>query len=246
MDDPATMAAARADLYELLATILDGDMETLATALRNGSLTSVAETMPIGRASDALDRDDVQPETLSRSYDAYFIVPGERYVPPIASAHCDDPSESFESDSPFHDEGSAGELLGDPAVAMSALYEEVGFQPNCGDFPDHAATQIEFLAAMSRTKAKRLDAGDSEMIDRIRAVEAQTLSQLGWLDTFHDKMATVNGSDEILTAVVAVARAAAAQHAEDLAVDERLAGEHDRSETAVPTDAGAESSPVDR
>ena len=245
MPDSATMAAARADLYELLATILDGDMKTLATALRNGSLASVGETMPIGRARDALDRDKIPPETLSRSYDNYFVIPGERYVPPIASAHRGAPSESFESDSPFHDEGSAGELLGDPAVTMSLLYEQVGFQPSCGDFPDHVAAQIEFLAAMSRVEARRIETGDADIIDRVQAIEARTLSQLGWLDTVHDKMATVDESDEVLTAVVALARGTAAQHSEDLAVDEELTREDSRS-AAVPTGARPTSNGADR
>ncbi|MFC4541342.1 molecular chaperone [Halosolutus amylolyticus] len=212
----AAVADARADLYDLLAAAFDGETETLAAAIREGALVDVAATLPIDLDVSALDRETVDEEALAIAHDNLFVVPGPRYVPPIASAHRDRPSESFESDSPFHDEGSAGELLGDPAAAMASLYDRTGVRPERGDFPDHVAAQLAFLGVAARSEARRLEDGDHATADRFRTIQRETLSRLGWLDAFHEAVADVDGPEGVFTALVAVTRTATAWHARDL------------------------------
>ncbi|RKD89046.1 molecular chaperone TorD family protein [Halopiger aswanensis] len=213
--EPGGIADARATLYELLAAAFDGEVDVLATAIEDGALVDVAATLPIGSEPDALGRTAVDADALSIAYDNLFVVPGPRYVPPIASAHRDRPSESFESDSPFHDEGAAGELLGDPAAAMASLYDRAGFRPERGDFPDHVAAQLEFLAATTRAAALRRDRGDEDAAERFERLQDETLTQLGWLDSFHEAVADADG-DGVFAATAALARTAAAWHARDL------------------------------
>ncbi|MFU8869111.1 molecular chaperone TorD family protein [Natronococcus sp.] len=219
MTDTPTVAAvadARADLYGLLAAALDGETDVLAAAMRDGSLVDVAATFPVEIDASALADSNVDEEALSIAFDNLFVVPGPTYVPPMASAHRDDPSESFESDSPFHDEGGAGELLGDAASTMSSLYERAGFSPTRGDFPDHVAAQLEFLGAAASAEAEALGDGDDERLERLRTLQRETVAQLGWLDTFHEDVAAVDGRDGVYTALVAFTRTVTAWHARDL------------------------------
>lgn len=215
----AAVSEARADLYDLLAATLDGETAVLAQAIREGTLVDVATTLPVDPDASALDRERVDEEVLSIAYDNLFVVPGPRYVPPIASAHRGQPSSSFESDSPFHDEGSAGELLGDPAATMSSLYDRAGFWPERGDFPDHVAAQLSFLGAAARSEARALESGDAERAERSRTLQREILSQLGWLDTFHDAVAATDGADGTVTALVALTRTVTAWHARDIGVE---------------------------
>ncbi|OLZ40587.1 dehydrogenase [Natrinema saccharevitans] len=214
----AAVADARADLYDLLAAALDGETDVLATAIRDGSLADVTATLPVEIDVCALESDSVDETALSIAYDNLFVVPGPRYVPPVASAHRDRPSESFESDSPFHEEGQAGELLGDPAATMASLYERAGVRPERGEFPDHVAAQLGFLAAVTRAAAGRGDRRDADALERARSFQREALTRLGWLDAFHEGVAAVDGSDGVFTAVVALARTVAAWHARDLEV----------------------------
>ncbi|TYL37407.1 dehydrogenase [Natronococcus pandeyae] len=211
----AAVADARADLYGLLAAALDGETDVLAAAMRDGSLVDVAATLPVGVDAAPLDREDVDEEALSIAFDNLFVVPGPRYVPPMASAHRDDPSESFESDSPFHEEGTAGELLGDPASTMASLYERAGFRPDRGDFPDHVAAQLAFLEATARAATQALESGDDDRAAQFRSLQQKTLSRLGWLDAFHRHVADAD-TDGAYTALVALTRTVAAWHARDL------------------------------
>lgn len=163
-----------------------------------------------------LDHETVDTGALSLAYDNLFVVPGPRYVPPMASAHRDDPSASFESDSPFHEEGSAGELLGDPAAEMASLYERAGLRPDRGDFPDHVAAQLAFLATVTGSVAQALEDGNDEEVERFRDLQRETLAQLGWLDRFYEAVTATDGQDGAFTALVAMARTLAAWHAREL------------------------------
>lgn len=212
----AALADARSELYGLLAAAFDGELEPIATAIREGTLGEVAASLPVELDTAALDRKAVDTEALSLAYDNLFVVPGPRYVPPMASAHRDDPSTSFESDSPFHDEGRAGELLGDPAAEMASLYERAGIRPDRGDFPDHVAAQLAFLAAVTGWVARAFEDGDDEDVEQFRALQRETLARLGWLDRFHQAVAATDGRDGAFTGLVAMARTLAAWHAREL------------------------------
>jgi TorA maturation chaperone TorD len=203
-DADGSVARARANVYGLLAAALDGEVETLATALEDGTFARLGAELPAEIPTDALTRADLDAEALRVGYDNLFVVPGQHYVPPFASAHADDPSESFESDSPYHDEGAAGELLGDPAATMARLYARVGFESDRGDgIPDHVAAELAFMSALcAREATLHRGDGDASEIETLRDLQRTVVSELGWLDAFDDAVAaedTVEGTFAALT-----------------------------------------------
>jgi TorA maturation chaperone TorD len=179
----------RAAVYDVLAAVFDGDVAALERALETNAFEPLDEELP-GQAL-ALSAPELDRDALELGYDNLFVVPGPHFVPPFASAHRDEPSADFESDSPHHEPGRAGELLGDPAQEMAQLYDRVGFSPAVGEgFPDHLAAQLSFLAVLART-ASELEAGTAvDGVDQstVRELEAATLDQLRWVETFADAL----------------------------------------------------------
>lgn len=206
-----TVAQARADCYDLLAAVFDGDTTVLERAIGDGHLATVAKAVDPDLETTALDNAAVSKTELSRTHDNLFIVPGPRYVPPFASAyrtsttaHVDqssDTSASYESDSVFRGEGERGALLGTPAAAMSRLYERVGYQPERGEFPDHVAAQFEFLAAVTRTISthRSHEQPDQQLIERLETVRVETLAHLNWLSAFVDELSTREDAEPFVT-----------------------------------------------
>ncbi|WP_436930906.1 TorD/DmsD family molecular chaperone [Halosimplex halobium] len=206
----ADAARARAAVYGLLAAAFDGDHETLAAALGDGTLTDLVTRFPGDADGDALDRPDLDTEGLRVGYDNLFVVPGPHYVPPFASAWADDPSEDFESDSPYHDAGAAGELLGDPAAAAARSHAAVGFEPERGDaIPDHLAAELEFMRALCEREAALLaDASDAaaEELAAVRERQRETVGRLGWLDDFHETVEAEDAAEGVFAALARLAR----------------------------------------
>jgi TorA maturation chaperone TorD len=206
----ADAARARAAVYGLLAAAFDGDHETLSAALGDGTLTDLVTRLPGDADGDALDRPDIDTEGLRVGYDNLFVVPGPHYVPPFASAWADDPSEDFESDSPYHDAGAAGELLGDPAAAAARSHAAVGFDPERGDgIPDHLAAELEFMRALCEREAALLaDASDAagEELAAVRERQRETVGRLGWLDDFHEAVEAADAAEGVFAALARFAR----------------------------------------
>ncbi|WP_220132744.1 molecular chaperone TorD family protein [Halorhabdus salina] len=192
--EAVAVARARAEVYGLLAAVFDGDVETLAAAIEDGAFVRLADALAANVETDALDRTDLDCEGLRIGYDNLFAVPGPHYVPPFASAHADEPSESFESDSPYHEEGEAGEFLGDPAAAAAKAHAATGFEPERGDgVPDHLAVAFEFMGALCDREAELLagdqDGATSEELSAIRASQREALDRLDWLESFQEAVA---------------------------------------------------------
>jgi TorA maturation chaperone TorD len=219
-DDPGpeAMARARARVYGLLAATFDGDTDRLATALEDGAFVALADVLPVDVATDALVDAEQDERALGIGYDNLFVVPGPNYVPPFASAHATDPSEEFESDSPYHTAGDSGELLGDPAADAVRLYDAAGFQPTRGDeIPDHLAAAFEFMAALCEREAAILasDAPDMDALDDVRVLQQTTLSHLGWLDEFEEAVAAKDTVEGVFAALARLARTFAAWDARE-------------------------------
>jgi len=207
--DDADAARARAAVYGLLAAAFDGDHDTLAGALGDGTLADLAVRFPGDADGGALDRPDLDAEGLRVGYDNLFVVPGPHYIPPFASAWADDPSESFESDSPYHDAGAAGELLGDPAAVAARSHAAVGFEPERGDaIPDHLAAELEFMRALCEREAALLaDASDAtDDLVAVRERQRETVGRLGWLDDFHEAVEAEDAVEGVFAALARLAR----------------------------------------
>ncbi|WP_411966015.1 molecular chaperone [Haloferax sp. YSMS24] len=190
LDDDVTSAAfarSRAQVYDLFAAVFDGDMAVLSAAIDDNAFERLEETLPADVDCDVLDQ-SFDAEALSFAYDNLFVVPGEHYVPPFASAHATDPSKPFESPSAYHDVGTAGEFLGQPAANVSHVYAQVGFEPERGDaIPDHVAAILEFQAVLCQTEADRRAAGDD--VADLLELQRSGYSSLAWLDEFDDAVA---------------------------------------------------------
>ena len=205
--DGRAMAQARGRVYGLLAAIFDGEVDRLVAALDDGTFVDLAAVLPISIETDDLVVENPDERALKIGYDNLFVVPGDHYIPPFASAHATDPSEEFESDSPYHTAGEAGELLGDPAAAMARLYDAAGFEPERGDdIPDHLAACFEFMRALCEREAALLDGTADDELDSIRELQASTLAQLGWLDGFEEAVAAADSVEGVFAAVARIAR----------------------------------------
>jgi TorA maturation chaperone TorD len=210
-DEPRSVARARAQVYALLAATLDGEMDVLRRAIAAGDFARFEGIVSGDFDAEPLRREDVDVAALGIGYDNLFVVPGPHYVPPFASAHLDDPSEQFESDSQYHEEGEAGELFGDSTVSVSAHYGRFGFSPDRGDgIPDHVAAEFEFMAALADREAAVLAADDADLetVQELRrAQRAFVADGLEWLDEF---AAAVEREDEAEGIFAALARFASA------------------------------------
>ena len=215
--EQSELLTARARVYDLLSAVFDGDVTVLANAMEDDAFGRIAATLPVELDTDPLSTDDADRERLKYGYDNLFAVPGPHYVPPMASAHRTDPSADFESDSPYHEEGQAGELLGDPAATMAGLYARVGFEPTRGDgMPDHLAAELEFMHALCEREAKlRQEDGDPAGIEALRDLQREVLETLGWLDAFDAAVADRDAVEGTFAALTRLARTFVAWDARD-------------------------------
>ncbi|MFB6093581.1 MAG: molecular chaperone [Halanaeroarchaeum sp.] len=205
-DDPA-FARARKRLYELLAAVFDGDVEVLARAIREGAFVDVAETLPVDLDTEALARTDLDEEALEIGYDNLFEVPGPHYVPPFASAHADEPSTDYESDSAYHEAGEAGELFGDPAESMSELHVRADFEPERGEgIPDHLAAEFEFMAALATTEAHALEDEADVTVADVRDLEREVLEHLDWVENFADAVRENDSAEGLFAELASFSR----------------------------------------
>jgi TorA maturation chaperone TorD len=194
-------ARARADLYDLLSRIFDGDVTVLMEAVETGAFTEFAGVLPADVDTGVLSRDDLDSEALEIGYDNLFEVPGPYYVPPFASGHATDPSESFDSDSQYHEVGTAGELLGDPAESVAELFERTNFTPERGEgIPDHLAAEFEFMAVLAAQQAE-VGTDDRDGVKDLRAVQAQLFDHLEWIHTFADAVAEKDSAEGLFAAI---------------------------------------------
>ncbi|WP_458189380.1 TorD/DmsD family molecular chaperone [Haladaptatus sp. NG-WS-4] len=208
-NEAAAFARARARTYALLAAVFDGEMDVLASAMEEDVFARLAEQFPVEIDVEPLSAADFERETLAVGYDNLFVVPGSYYVPPFASAYDGSPSESFESDSRYHDVGTAGELLGDPAARIAHQYARAGFVPDRGDgIPDHLAAQFEFVSALATREAERytdpLDA-DVTAAD-LRGLQQSVIENLGWLDAFDEAVTANDRVERVFAALARFAR----------------------------------------
>lgn len=206
----AERARDRADAYAVLAAAFDGDVEVLAVAMKRNAFDPIVEKLPGEVDVQPLRRDDPDREALRLGYDNLFVVPGPHYVPPFASAHADEPSEAFESDSRYHDDGGAGELFGSPAVAAAAHYERFDFSPTRGDgIPDHVAAEFEFVAALAQREATLLaeeGAGHSNARRELRRAQTAFLNGgLDWLEAFHSAVERRDDAEGVFAAIAGFA-----------------------------------------
>lgn len=208
LQENPSFARARSELYDLLSAVFDGDVAVIQRALDDDTFVHIAETLPTDITTEKLRDRNLDAEGLKVGYDNLFAVPGAHYVPPFASAHVDDPTESFESDSAYHDAGTAGELYGDPAETVSEWYLRADFEPDRGDgIPDHLAAEFEFMAALTAVEASALESSSPLQATEVRATQRELLDHLTWLEPFAEAVAENDSNEGFYAAIAAFAHA---------------------------------------
>lgn len=195
---------ARSQVYDLLAAAFDGDVTVLERALEDDAFRELARVLPGDVTADQLEARDIDAEGLELGYDNLFVVPGDHFVPPFASAHLDSPETDFESDSMFHEEGEAGELYGDPARRIAELYDRLDFRPDVGEgIPDHVAAELGFMAVLARSRAAvRADELDVDVTEEeIVEIERAALRELAWVDRFAAALERKDSGDGVFAAL---------------------------------------------
>ena len=213
---------ARAQVYDLLSAVFDGDMVVFERALQDRAFDELASALSADLDVPTLAGQELDRSALEFGYDTLFEVPGSHHVPPFASAYVDEPTESYDSSSTHHEGGEAGELYGEPAARMADRFERVGYSPDLGEgIPDHVAAQLGFMAALSRTKYRLSVEGTDEPItpEAIRTIATEALTDLDWLERFAKAVAATDASvgafARLAAFTVAFVRWDAAEHGID-------------------------------
>lgn len=163
MTDPdrKTAAAARAELYSFLTTLLMREVTAdVLDALRRPE--AVASLTPLGadfwseldRMERELGREGVV-EELACEFARLFIGPGP-LIHPYESLHREDAKERT--------------LWGPAASEVKRFIEAHGLSlgEESGGIPDHIGIELDFMARLSRAEAEALEAGDAERADAAR------------------------------------------------------------------------------
>jgi TorA maturation chaperone TorD len=200
------VARATADAYALLAAVFDGDVELLAAAIGTGVFDRLALAIHGAPDVEALSRRPLDTEALRVGYDNLFVVPGAHYVPPFASGYVDGPTEAFESDSVFGEDGGSGELLGRPAASAASTYERFGFAPTRGaDLPDSLPALLEFAGALAVAEWNATRSEDRSALGATRLAFLE--EHLWWLDRFADAVVEADRVERVFAELAGLARA---------------------------------------
>lgn len=164
--DRIQVCRARAGLYRLLERCLADEVDRTFLGDLRGPLAAVLTDSAVGFAPD----DDLFTagaetllDTLSREFNSLLVVPGA--VLPYRSV--------FET----------GCMFQAPSDEAATAYREAGLSFRhrySGEFPDHIAVMMSFVAHLSEHEADALEAGDDATAAKLRDQrERFTLDQIG-------------------------------------------------------------------
>jgi TorA maturation chaperone TorD len=173
----AITAAARAHVYDLLATVfrrpLDARRLELLRAPEMLAAMSAAAIDP-GQGFITGDREALL-DRLAIDYTQLFHGPVERISP----------YECIQI-------GDGEDLMGAAADQVRRFMAEVGFSvpPETGELPDHISVELAFMAELSRREAEALEAGDPKTAEFAASLQRRFLAaHLGrWAERFARKV----------------------------------------------------------
>jgi TorA maturation chaperone TorD len=168
-----TTAAARGQLYELLATVFRRPLDARhLERFRAPTMRAALSAAGVDPGEDFVDGDG--PTLLDRlaiDYTQLFHGPGEHIAP-------------YEGIQLGRDE----ELMGAAAVNVRRFMAKVGFAvlPESGELPDHISVELAFMGELARREAKALEAGDQNRAEFAASLQRRFLAaHLGrWADQF--------------------------------------------------------------
>jgi len=152
----AALAAARADVYRVLATALlaPPDEQVVSALLSDAVHVCLApqeqmDVLPAGMTARTL-------EALAAEYYRLFVVPGPSYVRPFESVYMDVPTGLWDPNGhrELHGEGEGrrGLLWGASTLAVQQSYAQAGLALTtyAGQPPDHVGLELDFMACLCR------------------------------------------------------------------------------------------------
>lgn len=164
--DRIAACRARAGLYRMLERCLGDEVDRPFLDLLRGPLAPVVTDAEIGLAPDGqvfTGPADSVLDALSREFNGLFVVPG---------AVC-----------PYRSVFETGCMFQAPSDEAAAAYREAGLDFRyryTGEFPDHIAVMMSFVAHLSEREAETLEAGDEAGANGLREQrERFTVEQIG-------------------------------------------------------------------
>jgi TorA maturation chaperone TorD len=173
----AITAAARAHLFDLLATVYRRPLDARRLELlRAPEMLAAMSAAAIDPGDDFINGDrETLLDRLAIDYTQLFHGPVERISP----------YECIQI-------GDGEDLMGAAAGEVRRFMAEVGFSvpPETGELPDHISVELAFMAELARREAEALEADDGKTAEFVAALECRFLTaHLGrWAERFARKV----------------------------------------------------------
>ncbi len=173
----AITAAARGQLYDLLATVFRRPLDARRLELlRAPEMIAAMSAAAIDPGQEFIDGDcEALLDRLAIDYTQLFHGPVERISP----------YESIQL-------GDDDELMGAAAGEVRQFMAEVGFSvpPENGELPDHISVELAFMAELARREAAALEADDRKTAEFAASLQRRFLAtHLGrWAERFARKI----------------------------------------------------------
>lgn len=177
MSGAAAIAAARGQVYELLATVFRRPLDARRLErLRAPEMLSAISATGVDPGEDFINGDgEALQDRLAIDYTQLFNDPVER----IAPYEC-------------IQRGDGDDLMGAAADEVRRFMAKVGFAvpPESGELPDHISVELAFMGELARREAEALDAKDHQTAEFAASLQRQFLAaHLGrWAEPFARKV----------------------------------------------------------
>jgi TorA maturation chaperone TorD len=173
----AITAAARAHVYDLLATVFRRPLDARRLErLRAPEMLVAMSAAAIDPGQDFINGDrEALLDRLAIDYTQLFHGPVER-ISPYECIQC----------------GDGEDLMGDAATEARQFMAEAGFSvpPETGELPDHISVELAFMAELARREAKALESDDGKTAEVAASLQHRFLTaHLGrWAERFARKV----------------------------------------------------------
>jgi len=173
----AITAAARAHVYDLLATVFRRPLDAgRLERLRAPEMLAAMSAAAIDPGDDFINGEgEALLDRLAIDYTQLLHGPVERISP----------YECIQL-------GDGDELMGAAAEEVRSFMAEAGFAvtPESGELPDHISVELAFMAELARREAAAVEAGDQKTVEFVASLEGRFLTaHLGrWAERFARKV----------------------------------------------------------